>query len=119
VTSAPPDDETGSGPALPPDGASAERTRLAWRRTALAATVVAMLTVRVALRDGHDVLDSVAISMVGGGWLAQLWLAQRRIRAMASKQPRDIRRSLPGFALVVSGFAGLGMILVALGAWHR
>jgi uncharacterized membrane protein YidH (DUF202 family) len=101
-----------------PDGASAARTRLAWRRTVLAATVVALLTVRIAVRDGHNVLDSAAIVLASAGWLAQLWLAQRRIHAMAAHRPRDIRRSLPAFALVVAGFAVLGLILVGISDWH-
>ena len=51
-----------SGPARPTD--QAERTRLSWRRTALAATVVTLLAVRLA--DG----DPIASVTVVTGWLA-------------------------------------------------
>jgi uncharacterized membrane protein YidH (DUF202 family) len=93
-------------------GASAERTRLAWRRTALSTTPVALLAIRLAVRDGVSLGGGLAIVAATVGWLAALWLTQRRIRAMASQRPRDIGRTLPAIALVTAGFAVLGVVLV-------
>ena len=50
-----------------------ERTRLAWRRTVLTATVVALLFVRLAGPAG---------ALVALPWLVVLAVAQRRIGAM-------------------------------------
>ncbi|HEY1488373.1 MAG TPA: DUF202 domain-containing protein [Micromonosporaceae bacterium] len=96
----------------PVDGASAERTRLAWRRTVLATTPVALLSIRLAVRDGVSAGTALAIAAATVGWLGALALAQRRIRAMASKEPRNIGRTLPAIALVTAGFAVLGFVLV-------
>jgi hypothetical protein len=93
-------------------GASAERTRLAWRRTALSCTPVALLAVRLAVRDGMTVGSGLAIAAAAIGWLGALLLTQRRIRAMASQRPHVIGRTLPAIALVTAGFAILGVVLV-------
>jgi uncharacterized membrane protein YidH (DUF202 family) len=98
-----------------PDGASAERTRFAWRRTNLATIAVALLTIRVAVRDGLDAWRSIAIAVTCAGWLTGLWLSQRRIRAMADRPPRNVGRTLPMTALLVVGFAVVGIVLVAAG----
>ncbi len=98
-----------------PDGASAERTRFAWRRTVLTASVVAILTIRVIVHEELTAWRSVAIPITCIGWLTGLWLAQRRIHAMASRQPAAIGRTLPAIALLVVAFAILGIVLVAAG----
>lgn len=58
-----------SGPP-PPPGAAPERTQLAWRRTALSGTVVALLIARLAFRDGdaplHLVLGALALVPFAG-----------------------------------------------------
>ncbi|MGW0608803.1 DUF202 domain-containing protein [Streptomyces sp. NPDC002640] len=63
-------------------GLQAERTQLAWRRTILSATVVAVLAVRAALRD----TDPVGATVVGTAccvlWLALAALGRARVREM-------------------------------------
>jgi uncharacterized membrane protein YidH (DUF202 family) len=93
------------------DGASAERTRLAWRRTALTTTAVALLTIRVAVRNGYGSLAIVGIAAAIIGWLTQLLITQHRIEAMATPRPGNIGRTLPVFALVIIGFVVLGILL--------
>jgi uncharacterized membrane protein YidH (DUF202 family) len=94
------------------DSASAERTRLAWRRTALSTTAVALLTVRVAVRDGLSPLGTAGVAAALIGWLAQLVISQRRIDAMDQKKPSGIGRTLPAIGLVIIGYAALGIVLV-------
>jgi uncharacterized membrane protein YidH (DUF202 family) len=96
-----------------PQSSAAERTRLSWRRTVLATTLVAILTIRLAVRDGISAGTGLAIAAAALGWLAAMWLTQRRIHAMARSRPRDIGRTLPAIALIVVGFAVLGIMLIA------
>jgi uncharacterized membrane protein YidH (DUF202 family) len=98
---------TGPGP----DGASAERTRLAWRRTVLSGTGVALLAIRLATRTGSVPLAALGIVVVLVAWLAQLVIANRRIQAMAAQEPPHVRRSLPATALITAGLAVLGIVL--------
>jgi uncharacterized membrane protein YidH (DUF202 family) len=91
-------------------GAARERTRLAWRRTALAVTVVAVLTVRLAMRAGL----SWSAPLVVPGWLAVLAVAHRRARATAAARPVPPGTDLPIVAVAVAGFALLGIGLVVL-----
>jgi hypothetical protein len=98
-------------------GSSADRTRLAWRRTALATTAIALLTVRLAVRDGMSAWTGLGIAAAALGWLATVWLAQRRIREMARRLPGHVGRTLPAIALVTVGFAALGIALVAIRGW--
>lgn len=93
------------------DGASAERTRLAWRRTALASTVVVLLTVRLAFRDRFTVLGALVIASAFLVWLAQMWLTQRRIHAIDRHEPTHVRRALPALSLAVIAFALLSLLL--------
>jgi uncharacterized membrane protein YidH (DUF202 family) len=94
------------------EGAAPERTRLAWRRTVLSSTIVAMLCVRLAERVGFGTPGgALIIAAAAVGWLAQLWITQRRIRDMAHRRPAAIGRTLPVVALDVLGFALLGLIL--------
>lgn len=95
------------------DVGSAARTRLAWRRTALSTTTIAALMIKVAVRDGFSDGNAVAVALTGFGWIAAMWFAHRRITAMSALTPQDVRRSLPGTALLVVGFAVLGIVLVA------
>ncbi|NUO59454.1 MAG: DUF202 domain-containing protein [Hamadaea sp.] len=68
-------------------GAQAERTRLAWRRTALAMTVVAVLTVRLALHAGVTPVRAAALIAGCVVWVFFLIVAQRRIWSLA--RPAD------------------------------
>jgi uncharacterized membrane protein YidH (DUF202 family) len=93
------------------DGASAERTRLAWRRTVLTTTGVALLGIRLATRAGTDLVAGIGIGVVVAAWLAQLFVANRRIQAMADREPPHARRSLPATALLTVVLAVLGIAL--------
>ena len=93
------------------DGASAERTRLAWRRTALASTAVVLLTVRLATRDRFTVLGALAIAAALLVWLAQMWLTQRRIHAIERHEPTEVMRALPALSLTAVAFALLAVVL--------
>lgn len=61
---------------LPP-GLQQERTTLAWRRSSLAVTALAVLVGRVAVADGPPAV--VALSVLAGG--AGLWLVVRGLRS--------------------------------------
>ncbi|MFJ6726721.1 DUF202 domain-containing protein [Streptomyces sp. NPDC091281] len=65
-------------------GLQPERTRLAWRRTTLAATVAAVLAVRSVLHGGATPAGVVAGALCCGLWLLFLLLAHRRITALAA-----------------------------------
>ncbi|MEU9981449.1 DUF202 domain-containing protein [Streptomyces sp. NPDC050856] len=89
-------------------GLQPERTRLAWRRTTLSATVAAVLAARQAVH--HDV---TAPGLVGTGlsllvWLGFLGVAHRRMRALDSARPR---------ALTARGAAAAALCTVALAAF--
>ncbi|MGP3948919.1 DUF202 domain-containing protein [Streptomyces sp. 7N604] len=69
-------------------GLQPERTRLAWRRTTLACTVVAVLAVRLALYGGVSPLGVVAVVFVVLALAAFLGVAHARIRALSAPQPQ-------------------------------
>jgi hypothetical protein len=80
-----------------------ERTRLAWRRTALAISVVAVLAARLALRQG---VPGVLAALVGlAGWGAAMAL----LRPWSPTRPAT---AIPVSALVAAGYAGLGVVIV-------
>jgi hypothetical protein len=91
-----------------------ERTRLAWRRTILAGTVVALLAVRLAALD-PTAAGRLATAAALLGWLALLWFGYRRITAMAADRPVAAGRALPLTALAVVWFGAIGMVLIATG----
>lgn len=65
-------------------GLQPERTRLAWRRTTLSATVAATLAAKAALHDSTSAVGVVACAAVCVLWLGFLLVANRRIRALAA-----------------------------------
>lgn len=95
----------------PDTGLAAERTRLAWRRTTLAGTVVALLAARLSAisvpAPGGVALTALAIL----GWPAVLLLSFRRLRSMMPGRPAPIGRVL-GLAALTAGYAALGTALV-------
>jgi uncharacterized membrane protein YidH (DUF202 family) len=93
------------------DGASAERTRLAWRRTVLSGTGVALLGVRLATRSHWVAVGALGVVAFLVAWLAQMAVANRRIQAMAKREPPHVRRALPATALLTAGLAVLGIAL--------
>ncbi|MGK5519957.1 DUF202 domain-containing protein [Micromonospora sp. URMC 107] len=96
-------------------GLQPERTRLAWRRTALALTVIIVLTVRLALTGppAGRTLGALVAGAAVLGWVAALAVCWRRATGV-SPSP-GYGRSLPLVALAAAGFALLGTLLAARG----
>ncbi|NUP36639.1 MAG: DUF202 domain-containing protein [Streptomyces sp.] len=65
-------------------GLQPERTRLAWRRTTLASTVAAVLATKTALHGGLSAAGIIACALCCVLWLGFLFVAHRRITALAS-----------------------------------
>ena len=82
-----------------------ERTRLAWRRTVLTTTVVALLFVRLA---GPLVILAVP------AWLVVLTVAQRRIATVGHARRVPPGRELALVALVIAALAVSGAALAVL-----
>ncbi|HEY0698146.1 MAG TPA: DUF202 domain-containing protein [Micromonospora sp.] len=89
-------------------GLPAERTRLAWRRTLLALTIVVVLSARLALSGG--VTGALAAAAALAGWVVVLTVAYRRATAPTRAPTAD--RALPYAALATVGYAALGVVLV-------
>lgn len=68
-------------------GLQPERTRLAWRRTTLASSVVAVLALRQALSGAGAPLEVGGAALIALIWLVFLGVAHRRIRALAVGRP--------------------------------
>lgn len=96
-------------------GRQPERTRLAWRRTVLTVTVVALLAVRLGGTDPISAGRLLAAAGVLGVWLAMLAVSWRRIAAMTAAAPAPVGWAVPLTALATIGLAGLGLALVAAG----
>ena len=93
-------------------GAAAERTRLAWRRTGLAASVVGLLAVRPAFAPSAGVRLILLAAAAMIGWAALIALAYRRTRGLAARPPRPGRRAVVACAVITAGFAILGGLVV-------
>ncbi|MEU9449242.1 DUF202 domain-containing protein [Streptomyces sp. NPDC048277] len=65
-------------------GLQPERTRLAWRRTTLSATVAAILAAKSALHDSSSAGGVIVCVVCCALWLGFLLVANRRIRALAT-----------------------------------
>ncbi|MER7801803.1 DUF202 domain-containing protein [Streptomyces parvulus] len=72
-------------------GLQPERTRLAWRRTTLSGTVVAVLAAKSALQDGAGPSSVLAAALCCALWLAFLYIAHGRITGLAAAhRPRTL-----------------------------
>ncbi|MGW5849574.1 DUF202 domain-containing protein [Streptomyces sp. NPDC055254] len=77
-----------SVPGEPRDaGLQPERTRLAWRRTTLACSVVAVLALRQAVRGTGAPVEVAGAAVISLIWLAFLGVAHRRVGALARARP--------------------------------
>lgn len=93
-------------------GLQPERTRLAWRRTVLAITGVALLAERLVLVRQLGGALAAVIALV---WLWTLVVTQRRVRALARGEEPGWSSGL-ALTVAVCGFALLGVVLVGVRA---
>ncbi|MFF4474850.1 DUF202 domain-containing protein [Streptomyces sp. NPDC001599] len=95
-------------------GLQPERTRLAWRRTTLSGTVVAVLAAKTALHGGATAVPVLAASLCGVLWLAFLQIAHGRIRTLTSaNRPRALTPPhAAAAALCTLALAACGAFLV-------
>lgn len=98
----------------PDPGASAERTRLAWRRTGLSASAAALLAVRPAFVPDAGTAQLLLAAAAMAGWAALVALAYRRARGLAVPRPRPAGRTVTAYAAATVGFAVLGGLVVIL-----
>ncbi|MEV7089995.1 DUF202 domain-containing protein [Streptomyces sp. NPDC093085] len=89
-------------------GLQPERTRLAWRRTTLSCTVVAVLAGRQAVHGGADAAGLTGAALSALVWLAFLVVAHRRLTSLTAA-PRPGRLSERGAFLA----AGCTLLLAA------
>lgn len=96
-------------------GLQPERTRLAWRRTTLACTIVAILAIKTALHDGAPVAGMVGCGVCCALWLGFLGVAQRRMRGLGAARPPVLDPSAAvGAVLLVVALAVCAAVLVAV-----
>ncbi|MFF5898556.1 DUF202 domain-containing protein [Streptomyces argenteolus] len=88
-----------TGPVRDP-GLQPERTRLAWRRTTLACTVVGLLAIRQALHDGATAAGVLAVALSLLAWLGFLSVAHRRVSAIGPSEPATLS---PRLAVTAAG----------------
>ncbi|MFF3394889.1 DUF202 domain-containing protein [Streptomyces sp. NPDC002669] len=94
-------------------GLQPERTRLAWRRTTLSCTVVALLAVRQALHGGVSATGVLAVSLSALAWLGFLRVAHLRMLGMGTARPRPLsaRDALAAAACTVA-LAAFAVVLL-------
>ncbi|MEX0168208.1 DUF202 domain-containing protein [Streptomyces sp. LMG1-1-1.1] len=68
-------------------GLQPERTRLAWRRTTLSCTVVAVLAVKLTVSDEIGAQELTGLALSALVWVGFLAVAHRRIRALGAARP--------------------------------
>ncbi|GGV11621.1 hypothetical protein GCM10010275_60610 [Streptomyces litmocidini] len=73
-------------------GLQPERTRLAWRRTTLSCTVVAVLAVKLVVSDEVTARELTGLALSSLVWVAFLAVAHRRIRSLGAARPLPLSR---------------------------
>lgn len=95
-----------------PTETPAERTRFAWRRTTLAASIIGLLSLRLATHTGSATIGMTMLALIAIGWLVLLRLAHRRILAVTRRPPPAIAGTPRVVALIVVGFAVASVVMV-------
>lgn len=95
-------------------GASAERTRLAWRRTGLSASAIALLAVRPAFAPHAGAATVLVAALAMTGWAGLIALGYRRARGLGTQPPRPGRRVITAYALLTAGLAAIAGLVVLL-----
>lgn len=91
------------------------RTALAWRRTALAFGVVALLAARLALTSGGSVAAAVGcVAAAGVGCVAVTVVVRRRLAALHRGDTSPSGRVLLLCAFATVGYALVGIVLMIL-----
>ncbi|WP_250001864.1 DUF202 domain-containing protein [Actinoplanes sp. M2I2] len=98
----------------PDHGASAERTRLAWRRTVLSASVVGLLAARPAFHPDAGAPQWIGAALGGLGWSILVALAYRRARGLGRRPPHPGRRTITAYAVTTVALAALASLVVML-----
>jgi uncharacterized membrane protein YidH (DUF202 family) len=93
-------------------GLAPQRTRLSWRRTLLALTVVGLLCVRLAVRKGIDTPDLLAAAGAMLLWVGALFVTYHRAGRMDRSRSESPGLALPLYAAASAGYAALGTILI-------
>ncbi|MFY1633461.1 DUF202 domain-containing protein [Solwaraspora sp. WMMB335] len=99
-----------SGGPAPDPGLQPERTQLAWRRSALALTLVVVLTTRLAIERGGGAMVIGLLAILG--WAAAVAYAYRRTRGPHRPAAGQIGHEVPLLGLLTAGYAVLGVILI-------
>ncbi|MFD7226410.1 DUF202 domain-containing protein [Streptomyces sp. NPDC059892] len=92
-------------------GLQPERTRLAWRRTTLSCTVVAVLAARQAIHGGATAAGLAGAALSALVWLAFLVVAHRRTLALDTAAPGP----LPSRAAIAAAGCTVLLALFAVG----
>lgn len=95
-------------------GASAERTRLAWRRTGLSATAVALLAVRPAFHPDAGPATFLIAAAAMACWAALIAVAYRRSHGLKAWPPRPGQRTVSTYALITVVMTALATTVVIL-----
>jgi uncharacterized membrane protein YidH (DUF202 family) len=98
----------------PDAGVSAERTRLAWRRTVLSAGAVALLACRPAVHPDAGGPARLTAAFTMACWVLMVGISYRRNRGLTAAPPRPGRRSIGAYAVITMAFATLGGLVVML-----
>lgn len=95
----------------PDPGASIERTRFAWRRTALSALAVALLACRPAFDPEAGPAARSVAALAMGGWAVLVAVGYRRTHDLSKRLGG---RTIRACALLTVTFAALGGLVVML-----
>jgi hypothetical protein len=91
-------------------GLSAQRTTMAWRRTAVSAAAVALLAARPAVGSAAGPVDLLIGAGALAGWVALVAAAYRRGRGLTARPPLPGRTTLLVYACVTVAFGLLGIV---------